>query len=111
MTIRADVLALLHRVGWLKIVLFLLPALLLLAVYLVIPVAMLVVMSFYRSTMFGVTPDFSWSNYAHFAKNPIFPNLLLKSIRMALTVTVLSLLVSYPFAYFLARPGASRRRC
>jgi spermidine/putrescine transport system permease protein len=101
--VRSDVLALLHRVGWVKILLFLLPALLLLAVYLVIPVAMLVVMSFYRSTMFGITPDFSWSNYAHFAGNPMFPSLLLKSIRMALTVTVLSLLISYPFAYFLAR--------
>ncbi len=101
--VRSDVLALLHRVGWVKILLFLLPALLLLAFYLVIPVAMLVVMSFYRSTMFGITPDFSWSNYAHFAGNPMFPNLLLKSIRMALTVTVLSLLISYPFAYFLAR--------
>jgi len=101
--VRSDVLALLHRVGWVKILLFLLPALLLLAVYLVIPVAMLVVMSFYRSTMFGITRDFSLGNYAHFAGNPMFPYLLLKSIRMALTVTVLSLLVSYPFAYFLAR--------
>jgi spermidine/putrescine transport system permease protein len=102
-SVRAGILALLHRVGWLKILLFLLPALLLLAIYLVIPLGMLVVMSFYRSTMFGITPDFSWTNYAHFGRNPMFPGLLLKSIRMALTVTALSLIISYPFAYFLAR--------
>jgi spermidine/putrescine transport system permease protein len=100
---RSDALAFLHRVGWLKILLFLLPALILLLVYLVIPLAMLVVMSFYRSTLFGVVPDFSWNNYLHFTRNPMFPGLLLKSIRMAVTVTALSLLVSYPFAYFLAR--------
>jgi spermidine/putrescine transport system permease protein len=100
---RSDVLALLHRLGRLKVLLFLLPAVLLLLIYLMIPLVMLIVMSFYRSTLFGIVPDFSWGNYLHFTRNPMFPTLLLKSIRMALTVTALSLLVSYPFAYFLAR--------
>lgn len=108
-SLRADVLALLHRLGWLKMLLFLLPAVLLLAIYLVIPIGMLVVMSFYRSSMFGVVPDFSLASYAHFVSSPMFPGLLAKSVRMAVTVTVLSLLVSYPFAYFLARvPGRSK---
>lgn len=104
---REEMLARLYRWPWVKILLFLLPGLLLLLIYLVIPLGMLVVMSFYRSTLFGVVPDFSWNNYLHFTRNPMFPNLLLRSIRMALTVTVISLLVSYPFAYFLAR--ATRR--
>jgi spermidine/putrescine transport system permease protein len=100
---REEILARLYRWPWVKILLFLLPGLLLLLVYLVIPLGMLVVMSFYRSTLFGVVPDFSWSNYLHFIGNPMFPSLLGRSIRMALTVTAISLLVSYPFAYFLAR--------
>ncbi|HEV8583735.1 MAG TPA: ABC transporter permease [Methylomirabilota bacterium] len=104
---REEILTRLYRWPWLKIVLFVVPALALLLVYLVIPLCMLVVMSFYRSTLFGIVPDFSWNNYLHFARNPMFPNLLLRSIRMALTVTAISLLVSYPFAYFLAR--ATRR--
>src|SRR5207249_1510361 len=54
-------------------------------------------------------PDFSWNNYLHFWRNPMFPNLLLRSIRLAVTVTAISLLVSYPFAYFLAR-GTRRFR-
>jgi spermidine/putrescine transport system permease protein len=108
-SLRADVLTFLHRVGWLKTLLFLLPATALLLVYLVIPIAMLVVMSFYRSTLFGVVPDFSWANYLHFTGNPMFPALLVKSIRMALTVTALSLVVSYPFAYFLARVAGRYR--
>jgi spermidine/putrescine transport system permease protein len=102
-TVRQDLLAALNHWAWIKILLFLLPALLLLLLYLVIPLGMLVVMSFYRSTMFGVIPDFSWSNYLHFVQNPMFPNLLVRSIRMAVTVTCISILVSYPFAYFLAR--------
>jgi spermidine/putrescine transport system permease protein len=104
---RGKILEGLYRWPWVKILLFVLPGLLLLLVYLVIPLCMLVVMSFYRSTLFGVVPDFSWNNYLNFTRNPMFPNLLLRSIRMALTVTTISLLVSYPFAYFLAR-GARR---
>jgi spermidine/putrescine transport system permease protein len=100
---REEILARLYRWPWVKILLFLVPGLLLLLVYLLIPLCMLVVMSFYRSTLFGVVPDFSWNNYLHFIRNPMFPNLLVRSIRMALTVTAISLLVSYPFAYFLAR--------
>lgn len=100
---RQEILARLYRWPRVKILLFLLPGLVLLLVYLVIPLCMLVAMSFYRSTLFGIVPDFSWNNYLHFARNPMFPNLLVRSIRMALTVTAISLLVSYPFAYFLAR--------
>lgn len=102
-SLRVELLSLLTRWSGVKILLFLLPALLLLLLYLVIPVVMLVVMSFYRSTIFGVVPDFSWNNYWHFTRNPMFPNLLLRSIRMAVMVTAISVLVSYPFAYFLAR--------
>ncbi|HEV8614251.1 MAG TPA: ABC transporter permease [Methylomirabilota bacterium] len=100
---RQAILTRLYRWPWVKILLFLLPGLALLLVYLVIPLGMLVTMSFYRSTLFGIVPDFSWNNYLHFTRNPMFPNLLVRSIRMALTVTAISLLVSYPFAYFLAR--------
>lgn len=102
-SLRVRLLSDLNRWPWIKILLFLLPGLCLLLVYLVIPLAMLVVMSFYRSTLFGIEPDFSWNNYLHFTRNAMFPNLLLRSIRIAVTVTAISLLVSYPFAYFLAR--------
>jgi spermidine/putrescine transport system permease protein len=101
--LRLTLLLLLNQWGWAKVLLLLLPALALLLLYLVIPFCMLVVMSFYKSTLFGITPDFSWNNYLHFTRNQMFPNLLVKSIRMAVTVTGISLLVSYPFAYFLAR--------
>ena len=102
-TLRTSALMLLQRVGWLKLLLLLLPSLVLITIYLIIPIIMLVVMSFYRSSMFGVVPDFSLVNYQQFTSSSLYVGLLIKSIRMALTVTAISLLVSYPFAYFLAR--------
>jgi spermidine/putrescine transport system permease protein len=106
-SLRTSALMLLQRIGWLKLLLLLLPALALLTIYLVIPIIMLVVMSFYKSTLFGVVPDFSLNNYRQFVSSSLFVSLLIKSIRMAVTVTAISLLVSYPFAYFLAR-GSGR---
>jgi spermidine/putrescine transport system permease protein len=102
-TLRISALMLLQRVGWLKLLLLLLPSLVLVTIYLIIPIIMLGVMSFYRSSMFGIVPDFSLVNYQQFTNSSLYVGLLIKSIRMALTVTAISLLVSYPFAYFLAR--------
>jgi spermidine/putrescine transport system permease protein len=102
-TLRTSTFMLLQRFGWLKLLLLLLPSLVLITIYLIIPIIMLVVMSFYRSSMFGVVPDFSLVNYQQFMNSSLYVGLLIKSIRMALTVTAISLLVSYPFAYFLAR--------
>jgi spermidine/putrescine transport system permease protein len=101
--LRTAVLQLLQRFGWLKLLLLLLPAVVLVTIYLIIPIIMLVVMSFYKSSMFGIVPDFSLANYRQFTNSSLYAGLLFKSIRMALTVTAISLLVSYPFAYFLAR--------
>ena len=47
-TLRTSALMLLQRVGWLKLLLLLLPSLVLITIYLIIPIIMLVVMSFYR---------------------------------------------------------------
>ena len=102
-SLRETALVLLRRFGWLKLLLLLLPSIVLLTIYLLIPIIMLVVMSFYKSSMFGIVPDFSFDNYRQFTSNSLYGGLLIKSIRMAIIVTAISLLVSFPFAYFLAR--------
>ena len=65
-SLREGALVFLHRFGWLKLLLLLLPSIVLLTIYLVIPIIMLVVMSFYKSSMFGIVPDFSFDNYRQF---------------------------------------------
>ena len=45
---------------------------------------------------------FSWEHYQHFFREPLYPFILLRTIRIAVYVTVICFLLGYPVAYFLA---------
>jgi spermidine/putrescine transport system permease protein len=60
-------------------------------------------MSFFRTTIFGIESTPSLGNYVKFIEEPMYGALLLKSLRIALTVTAAVLLVSFPVAYWLAK--------
>lgn len=91
-----------HRRRWL-------PALqagptgLLLLLCLAAPLAGMVVLSFLRTTIFGLELTPSLANYEKFATDGLYVGLLLKSLRMALAVTLVVLIISYPVAYWLAK--------
>jgi len=70
-------------------------------IFAVAPLVMLATMSFWTSSIFGTTPDFTLDNYWVIAQNPIYLQVLLQTLRIAATVTLISLLISYPMAYFL----------
>ncbi len=78
------------------------PGVLWLSAFVVIPFGFAVVMSFWTSSIFGLTPDFQFGNYALIFGNPLYAGLILKTLRIALIATLLSLLISYPIAYFLS---------
>lgn len=78
------------------------PAAVWLVVFGVAPLCLLVALSFWTSTIFGTTPDLTLANYRVLAEDPIYLWILLRTLRIAATVTAISLLVSYPIAYFLA---------
>jgi len=82
--------------------LLVLPATLWLLVFSVAPVALLVAMSFWTSSIFGTTADFTLDNYKVILDDPIYFKVLFQTLRIAATVTVVSLIVSYPMAFFLA---------
>lgn len=82
--------------------LLVLPAVVWLLVFAVAPVALLFAMSFWTSSIFGTTPDLTLDNYHVVAEDPIYLLILLQTLRIAATVTLISLVVSYPIAYFLA---------
>lgn len=98
-------------VGWL-----ITPGLVWLIVFLVIPLASIIVFSFWSSTGHGMTPDFSGYNYAEYFVNKGFfdsqsdkfltPSVFVKTLwstfRFTLTVMFFCLLLGYPIAYFLA---------
>ena len=97
--------------GWLVA-----PAAIWLLLFLLVPLARIVVFSFFTSTGHGMAPDPTIENYAGYfvvegffdpeSRKFLTPSVFLKTLgttfRFALTVMVLCLLVGYPIAYFLA---------
>lgn len=89
--------------------LLVLPATLWLLIFAVAPVVLLIAMSFWTSSIFGTTPDLTLENYRVVAQDPIYLKVLLQTLRIAVTVTLVSLLLSYPMAYFIAtRPISAK---
>jgi spermidine/putrescine transport system permease protein len=92
-----------------KGLLLVIPATTWLLLFAVAPVALLIVMSFWTSSIFGTTADFTLDNYRVILDDPIYFKVLLQTLRIAVSVTIISLIVSYPMAYFIAtRPPTTK---
>lgn len=89
-----------------------LPGAVWLLTFAVLPLGFLVVMSFWSTTMFGLSTEFTLDNYITIFSDSVYLTILAKTIRMALITTALTLLFSYPVAYFLAGlSGRSKAIC
>ena len=71
------------------------PALLILLVFYFYPVFRLFYWSFFD-------PDFTVKHYLHFFREPLYLNILFRTFQIALLVTAVSLVLSYPIASFLS---------
>ena len=72
-------------------------------VFVVIPLAYVLVLSFLtRDETWGVVNQFTLSNFARIF-DPVYLQTFLDSLKLALSTTVLCLLIGYPFAYFMSR--------
>jgi spermidine/putrescine transport system permease protein len=89
--------------------LLVLPAAAWLLAFAVAPLVLLLTMSLWTSSIFGTTPDLTLDNYRVIASDPIYVLVLLRTLRIAATVTAISLVVSYPMAYFLATQPAQTK--
>jgi spermidine/putrescine transport system permease protein len=90
------------RTGWLLAA----PAVLWLIIFSILPMGLMVAMSFWKSTIFGTHPDFILDNYKRVFSNSLYITQLLRTVRIAIVTTIISLVVSYPIALLLARlPG------
>ncbi len=70
--------------------------------FLVVPVALILAYSFFeRGTYGGVVPNFTLDNFAR-ALDPLYLRVLVFSVRIAVTATVVALLIGYPAAYLIA---------
>ena len=79
------------------------PPLLWVTAFLLVPYALLFCYSFWRVTPAQVI-EHQWnlSNYVALVREPTYLQVLLRSARIAAAVTVLSLLIGYPLAYYVS---------
>ncbi len=75
--------------------------------FLVLPLALTVVISFWTRAGFGIRPDFSFASYASFLGG-LRLEILERSLIVGTVVTLMGLLVAYPIAWFLAMRASPR---
>jgi len=90
-------------------VLLVTPGMLWLLVFAIAPVGLLLLLSCWTTTIFGISTDFTADNYRSLLADPVYALILLKTLRVSLFATLLSLVTSYPLAMFLANLKGSRR--
>ena len=86
------------------------PPLLWVTVFLLLPYAILFCHSFWSvSSAQTIVHNWNLQNYLQLARNPIYLQVLFRSMRIAASVTVLALLLGYPLAYYLSFHAAKRK--
>ncbi len=90
------------RFEWLRGYTLLSPTILTMFCLLALPIFTLITYSFWSQTYVHIDQAFTLKNYETFFDKWIYGKLLLRSVRMSATVTVLTIALAYPVAYFLA---------
>ena len=70
------------------------PGVLWLLVFGLAPLAFMLMMSFWTSTMFGTKPDFSFDNYARVIVTELYRDQLFKTLRIAVITTAMTMLMA-----------------
>jgi len=94
--------SLIRKHEWLRGYLLLSPTLLVMICALALPVLTLVLYSFWTQDYIAIDRTFTLVNYETFFDKWLYGKLLLRSITLSATVTLITVLLAYPVAYFLA---------
>ncbi len=78
------------------------PTLLLLILIMALPIVLLVVFSFWTQNYVDIDKTFTLANYSKFFERSAYSYLLGKSVLISGSVTLLTVLLAYPMAYFIA---------
>ena len=87
-----------HLMGWLLAA----PLTLVLAVFLVLPIVMIVVVSFWGATEWSIYPAFQFDNYAFLFGSEVVWRVFFNTLKYALITWVFTLAIGFTVAYFLA---------
>ena len=85
-------------IGWLQAA----PLAIVLGGFLVIPIIMIVVVSFWGATEWSIYPAFQFDNYEFLFSSWVTYSVFLKTFKYALVTWALTLLIGFTVAYFLA---------
>ena len=78
------------------------PTLLAMLIGLAMPLIVLLTLSFWIQDYLEFIRTFSLKNYLDFFQKPIYTKILFKSIRMSSMVTIVTVILAYPMAYYIA---------
>ncbi|BCM87926.1 ABC transporter permease [Methylobacterium indicum] len=70
-------------------------------VFMIIPYVVMISVSFWTRQFPLFVPDFQWGNYAKIVLDPQYATVVLRTLKIATIVTVVSSLLAYPVAYML----------
>ena len=87
-----------HIKGWLLVS----PLMLILSFFLLIPVAVIVMVSFWGSSEYSYYPDFQFENYQYLFSSKVTLAVYFKTVMFTLITWVFCLLIGFTIAYFLA---------
>ena len=85
------------------------PPLLWVGLFLLVPYALMFVHSFWMVRDGVIVHQWNLQNYATLLRNPVYAEVLLRTARIAASVTILSLLLGYPLAYFMSFHSGVRK--
>jgi spermidine/putrescine transport system permease protein len=91
-----------HRSEALRGYLLLSPALVVLGLAILAPLALLIAMSTWSMQGFDLVMSPGLGNYATIASDPIYASLLARSLKIAAIATAVTVILSYPVAYYVA---------
>src|SRR6516164_5176647 len=86
-----------------------LPPLLWVGLFLLLPYALLFAHSFWLVRDGSLVHEWNLQNYAKLFHNPVYLEVLFRTMRIAASVTLFSLLLGYPLAYFMSFEAGVRK--
>lgn len=93
-----------RRVAWTGAGWLLLPALLVLLAFFALPMGTILVYSVGRSAPGALyIPDLTLANYVTLLETPVYFKVMMRTLRLGLIVTLLALVMGYPYAFLMAR--------
>src|ERR1700756_3212922 len=86
-----------------------LPPTLWVAIFLLLPYVLMFLHSFWTVRDGAILHNWNLNNYATLFKNPLYVEVLFRTARIAASVTLLSILLGYPLAYYLSFHAGARK--